>query len=81
MSVFAFCLQPANRTPPAYGRSLCLQKTCLQVNSLTHRIAICTLSLPIVSFACIGLYILKSALGIDLFDGPSVFHDAFYPLS
>lgn len=46
--------------------------------SISHKIAVGTLALSSSSIAFVGLYMVKSAVGIDLFPGPSFMHDSFY---
>ena len=78
MLVIASRLQVHSWNRVACAHSMLPLNACILATSLTHRLAIGALALPVVSIACIGLYVVKSALGIDLFDGPSIFHDAFY---
>lgn len=46
--------------------------------SISHKIAVGALALSSSSVAFVGLYMVKSAVGIDLFPGPSFMHDQFY---
>ena len=41
-------------------------------------LAIATMVCLLVGVSVVGAYIVKSAMGIDLIDGPSVLHDFFY---
>lgn len=45
---------------------------------LAYKIAAGILTASASSAAFVGLYIIKSAVGIDLFPGPSFMHDTFY---
>lgn len=47
-------------------------------NSLAYKFAAGLLTASASSVAFIGLYIVKSAVGIDLLPGPSFMHDMFY---
>lgn len=46
--------------------------------TISYKIASCCLAASASSVAFIGLYVVKSALGIDLMPGESFMHDSFY---
>ena len=46
--------------------------------SLSHKLAVGVLTLSGSSVAFVAMYMVKSAVGIDIFPGPSFMHDSFY---
>lgn len=54
------------------------EKIYIHALSLSHKLAVGALTLSGSSVAFIAMYMVKSAVGIDLFPGPSFMHDTFY---
>lgn len=54
------------------------EKLYVHALSFSYKLAVGALALSTSSVAFVGLYMVKSAVGIDLFAGPSFMHDTFY---